>query len=161
MNPIRRLLARGSWLGLAAVLLLAPACSKRVPSPDGAFDATQRVVLSFSGERRLLGKIGQGARVEFVDHGKHYRARVRSLSEDSIVLESLVLVRTSGSSEEVMSRYRDSRVTLEPAVESTTLARTDIQKVEVVRGDSSRSLREVGFWGAAGAFLVVFLGERS
>lgn len=146
---------------LALFLVGTLGCAKRIPSPSGAFEATQRVVLTLSENRSISGRIGQGNRVEYAAAGTRYRARVRSLSEESIVLENLILTRRDGSSAEAAQRLRDSRIAITEPEESVTLLRKDIEQVAVLRPDTGRSLRGVGFWGMTAAFIVVLLGERS
>jgi hypothetical protein len=87
-------------------------CAKRVESPDKAFEAQQKVVLTFSGNRTLQGRMEAGSRVRYIDQGNIHRGRVRSVSEETIELENLVLVESTGSVEQVAERLSDARVSI-------------------------------------------------
>ncbi|MCA9727908.1 MAG: hypothetical protein KC729_09520 [Candidatus Eisenbacteria bacterium] len=146
---------------LVSFVVSLTGCAKRVEVPDGAFEAQQKVVLTFAGDREVQGRIDTASGVRYVDQGSVYRARVRSVSEDSIVLSDLVLVQSAGSVEEVSSRLSDSRVSVSDDQPEIRLDRTDIQRVDLLRFDGTRTLRNLSFWSFSGAVLTMLLGERS
>jgi hypothetical protein len=150
--------SRATLLGLA---VLISGCAKRVPVPDGAFDSQQKVVLAFAGGKSVSGQIDTNARVRFEDQGKVYRARVRALSDSTIVLEHLVLVQEGDALDEVTARLADSRVSIGPVLPEVTLTRTDIQNVERMQFDGPRTLRNGTFWAFSAAVVAMLLGERS
>jgi hypothetical protein len=152
------------FLGTALSMGLSPAlvgCAKRMPVETGTFEAQQNVVLTFSNDRSLSGKIDTGSRVRYVDRGTIYRAKVKSLSEDSIVLDDLILIRTKGSVEEVVSRLSDSQVILTDPLPDVSLSRSEIQKVELLVFDARSTFQTLSFWSLSGVVLGLLLGERS
>jgi len=156
---------RSSFRTGAAVLcglcLCLSSCAKRVESPDGAFEAQQSVVISFQGDRSVQGKMDTGSNVLFTDAGTTYNARIQSLSEQNIILEELVLVQEAGSVQEVAYRLADARIEVDEAVPRMVLPRSDIERVDHLRFDGTKTLRNVTFWGFSGAVLAMLLGERS
>ena len=158
MRPNRR--QCGGAVPVCLALALA-GCAKQVPVPNGAFEAQQRVVLSLKSDRQVRGRMEKGAKVDYWEQGKLFRARVNSLSDSVIVLQDLMLVRTEGSRQEVEARQSDGRVLLGTPEPERRLSRSDVQKVEQLRFDPARSARSVGFWSIAGTVVVLLLGERS
>ena len=151
------------WLGplvLAVLVAGASGCTKRIPVESGQFDATQKVVLSFSNDRSLQGRIASGQKVEYRTGDAIYRARVNRVSPDTIGLTEILLI-DRGDYETVSRRLADSRLILSPPDSSVVLLRKELQKVELVRLDASRTARGLGFWSYGGALFLLFLVERS
>ena len=153
--------------GLIGAVLLASfafsmtGCAKRVESPDKAFEAQQKVVLTFSGDRTLQGRMQTASRVRYTDQGNVYRGRIRSLSEATIELENLVLLQSTGSVEQVTERLSDARVSIGENLPEVQLQRSEIERVDLVRFDGGRTLRNLSFWSFSGVVLALLLGERS
>lgn len=157
------LLSRGP-IGVALLIALTfsmTGCAKRVESPDKAFEAQQKVVLTFSGNRTLQGRMEAASRVRYVDQGNVYRGRIRSVSEETIEVENLVLVESTGSVEQVAERLSDARVSIGENIPEVQLQRSEIERVELVRFDGGRTLRNLSFWSMSGAVLALLLSERS
>lgn len=160
MNPRK-------WTALALAIAMLPGpwaigCAKRVPAEGGTFEAQQEVVLTFSDDRIISGKMDQNSSVTYRDaEGNRYRARVRSLSEESIVLENLVLVASDHPIQEVTRRMADSRIVLDEPVPEVTLTRSEIQNVERIGFDAGRTFKNISFWAFSGAILALILNERS
>ncbi len=151
------------WLvpvALASFLLAPLACTKRVLVDTGQFDATQKVLLTLKGDRSLKGKIAARQSVELREGDGLYRARVASVTEDSIRLENVLLLDEEGY-RTVNRRLADSRLVVTPADTSRVLLRSDVEKVELIRFDPLRTARGLGFWGYSGALFLLVLGERS
>jgi hypothetical protein len=142
-------------------LVLGPiACTKRIAVESGQFEATQNVLLILTNERSLKGRIGPGERVEYRDHDAVFRARVARVSADTIRLESILLLDRSGY-DVVSRRLADARLGIAPAEETVVIPRSDVQKVELVKFDASRTARGLGFWTYGSALFLMFLGDRS
>ncbi len=151
----------GPTLGLLLGALVLSGCTKRVPVADGAFENTQRVLITFKDGRELRGKIDREGTVEYSEAGIEYRGTVSNVNDVQIVLRDLVKVQTVGSRQEVVERMADSRLYLAAPREEVILDRVDIASVERVRADGPRIGRAAGFWTAAGVVAVLILRERS
>ncbi|MCC7144801.1 MAG: hypothetical protein IT349_22085 [Candidatus Eisenbacteria bacterium] len=147
-------------LGFLAVLGLT-GCAKQIPVPGNTFEAQQKVVIELKSNRELRGRIERGSHVDYREGDQVYRAEVTSLSDSSIVLQDLSLVRTSGSFTEVRERQADARASLGAVIPERRLSRSEIEKVHLLTFDPARSARGLGFWSCAGTVLVLLLSERS
>lgn len=147
-------------VGLAAALLVT-GCAKQIPVPGNTFEAQQKVVIELKSNRELRGKIERGSHVDYREGDQVYRAEVSSLSDSSIVLQDLSLVRTDGSFSEVRQRQADARASLGAVIPERRLNRSEIEKVHLLTFDPARSARGLGFWSCAGTVLVLLLSERS
>lgn len=136
-------------------------CAKRVESPDKVFEAQQKVALTFTGNRVVQGRIEAGSRVRYQDQGNVYRGRVRTVSDETIELENLILVETSGSVEQAAARLADARVAIGEGIPEVQLQRSEIERVDLIRFDGGRTLRNLSFWSFSGVVLALLLGERS
>lgn len=156
----RTWLFRGVGLVLMATLMTT-GCAKRIPVDDGAFEAQENVVLLFSNDRSLHGKIDTDSNVRYVDAGSSYRAQISSVSETTIILEGVVLEKSAGSVEEAALRLGDSRMAVDDEIPEIVLLRSEVEGVERVGFDGPTTLRNVTFWGLSGVILGFLLGERS
>lgn len=158
---------RRSWLraGVASSLillsLLPAGCAKRVPVDEGTFEAQEKVVLTFTNDRSLHGRIDTASEVEYHDQGSVYRATIQSVSEETIVLENAILERSAGSVEEAALRLADARLEVTDPVPKIVLLRSEIEGVDRVRFDGPRTLRNISFWTFSGTILGLLLSERS
>ena len=149
-------------VSLALVLAcLVSGCAKRIPVDEGTFEAQEKVVLTFTNDRSLQGRIDTAAHVEYVDQGAIYRATIQSVSDETIVLEDAVLERSANSVEEAAYRLADARIEIDETVPKIVLLRKEIEGVERVGFDGTRTLRNVTYWTLSSAILGLLLGERS
>jgi hypothetical protein len=159
---MNRILER-ALLALGILILAAGAmdCSKRVPVENGAFEAQQKVVLTFKDGRTIEGRIAPGNRVSYQDQGAIYQGRVASVDEDSIQVSDLVLIQRQKDLSAAVSRLADSRKRISDPQPPVTVARKDLEKVELLRFDAAKSVRKMPFWAYGSAILILLLGERS
>ncbi len=148
-------------VGVLAPALFFGGCAKRVPLEGGKFEAQQKVVLTLKDGRTVSGRIAAGQQVSYRAGDAEYEAKVVSMTEDSIRLGGLLLINREGDYSQIASRLADSRVAIGPALPSVGFARTDVDKVDLIRFDTGRSVRSAGFWAYGGALLVMLFGERS
>ena len=153
----------GAWLvgALIALALIMGGCAKRVPLPNGNFEAPQHVVLTLKDGSTISGHIDPGARVEYRNGASIYRARVTDVTRDSLSLGEIVLVDRTDSYATVSTRLASARVVTEPPIPAVNVARTDISKVDLVKFDGGKTLRRTLFWAYTGALFVLLLGSRS
>ena len=159
-------MTRQRWMvaALAFALGVGPwlsGCSKRVPIEEGTFEAQERIVLDFNNERSVSGKIDQDSKVTYRDQGNEFSARIKSLSEDTIVLENLILVQSSDPVQETQLRLADARVVLQDPLPNVVLSRGDIEAVNRLEFDAPRTFKHLSFWSLSAAVLALILGERS
>jgi hypothetical protein len=154
---------RACWailLILIVPLLGSNACTKRIAVDGAQFEATQNVRLSLTNGRSLQGRIGPGQRVEYRDRDAVYRARVAKVTADTIRLEGVLLL-DRGDYEVVSRRLADARMGAARSDEAVVIPRTQVEKVELVKFDASRTARGLTFWTYGSALFLKFLGDRS
>lgn len=159
-------MTRRKWMVVALAFSLgfgpwASGCSKRMPIEEGTFEAQEQVVLDFSGQRSVTGKIDQNSKVTYRDQGNQFSARIRTLSEETIVLENLILVQSSDPVQETTRRLADARVVLQDPLPNVVLSRSEIESVDRVQFDAPRTFKHISFWTMSAAVLALILGERS
>jgi len=148
-------------VGLLALLLVISGCTKRVPIPDGVFEAHQRVVLTFEDGRTLKGRIAPGNKIQYTDQEATYWGRVSSVGEDEIQIDELVLISRTGSYQETGDRLTHARKEIAGEAPAVTISRKDLKSVDLIKVDVGKSLRKTTFWTYGGALVVLLLSERS
>ena len=154
---------RSHWiLAMLAVGLLMPVgCSKRVPSPDLAFEAQQRVVLTFRTGEQVEGRIDLGRRVELRDAEAIWTGRIKELGEDRIVVTDLVRIRDVEGVQLQAKRLKDARLHVSESVPDKTFLRAEITGVDILKTDAGRTARAASFWSYGAVVLALLVGERS
>jgi hypothetical protein len=148
------------WI-LVGLLLIGPGCAKRVPSPDLKFESHQKVILTMQGGVEVEGRLAKGNRITMREGGVTWTGLVGNLTDEEIVLNDLVQVRTDKEVALQVSRTADAQVAKGDPVPERRFPRSEIAKVDFVRMDVGKTARTAGFWTYGAVVLSLLMGERS
>jgi hypothetical protein len=145
-------------LGLAS--LMVAGCTTTAPVPQDQYSRQQRVVMTFKNGDSLRGRIDVGSEVQYASSASIYQAEVSAIDDEKIVLGGTRLLTEPGGAME-RERMVSARVAVTDTLpQQVVLSKSDIQAIEEIRLDVSKTSLRVGFWGYAAVVLGLLLSER-
>lgn len=153
---------RTAWfLAMVGFLIVAGGCAKRIASTSLTFESHERVVLTLKSGEEIQGKFAPGKRVEIHGPSGVQSAIVQEVSEESIVLADLNVIRDAKGVRMQAKRIGDMRYVVTDAPAERTIPRDDILLVEQVRLDAMETTRISTFLTQVAIVVALLMGERS